>query len=190
MGNPSWPSNSKTPRSIFFKLTVPSCFVANLMHVKRHLSTSIISNTFPSRFCPKSANFGGWGYSNGLISVTVWCTSTPFQIWIAQMQGFPKMVTFLSCNQRFRSLSDFKSDAKVKIWGGSGPSTLFFRGKMTPSAARRSGRPPGMLPRPAGRTPSRGCRGSFPESTQNLCTLVQKVAHSTDSFVTLREKVV
>ena len=30
---------------------------------------------------------------------------------------------------------------------------------MTPSAARRSGRPPGMLPRPAGGTPSRGAEG-------------------------------
>ena len=36
-----------------------SSSVANLMHVKRHLSTSIISNTFPLRFCPKSAIFGG-----------------------------------------------------------------------------------------------------------------------------------
>ena len=80
LANPSWPSNSKTAWSIFFKLTVPSSFLANLMHVKRHLSTSIISDTFPSRFCPKSAIFGGWGHSNGLISVTVWCTSTLFQI--------------------------------------------------------------------------------------------------------------
>ena len=59
--NPSWPSNSKTAQSISFKLTVPSCFLANLMHVKRHLSISIISDTFPSRFCPKSANFRGVG---------------------------------------------------------------------------------------------------------------------------------
>ena len=42
---------------------------------------------------------------------------------------------------------------------GLSPSTLFFRGKLTPSAARRSGRPPGVLPRPAGGTPSRGAEG-------------------------------
>ena len=42
---------------------------------------------------------------------------------------------------------------------GLSPSTLFFRGKLTPSAARRSGRPPGVLPRPAGGTLSRGAEG-------------------------------
>ena len=41
------------------------------MHVKRQLFICIISDTFPSRFCPKSAIFGGWGHLNGLISVTV-----------------------------------------------------------------------------------------------------------------------
>ena len=39
------------------------------MHVKRQLFICIISDTFPSRFCPKSAIFGGWGHSNILISV-------------------------------------------------------------------------------------------------------------------------
>ena len=118
--NPSWCSNSETAWSIFFKFTVQSYFVANLMHVKRQPFICIISDTFPSRFCPKSANFGGWGYSNGLISVTLQCISMLFHIWIAKMQTLPKLVTFLSCNQRFRSLSDFKSEAKVKIQRGSG----------------------------------------------------------------------
>ena len=31
------------------------------MHVKRQLFICIISDTFPSRFCPKSANFRGVG---------------------------------------------------------------------------------------------------------------------------------
>ena len=73
---------------------------------------------------------------------------------------------------------------------GLSRSTLFFRGKLTPWAARRYGRPPGVLPPGGGRDPQPGCRGNFAESPQNLCTLVQKVAHSSDSFVTLREKVV
>ena len=33
------------------------------------------------------------------------------------MQGFPKLVTFLSCDQRFWNLSDFSSDTKVEIQG-------------------------------------------------------------------------
>ena len=78
--NPSWCSSSETALSIFFKFTVHSWSVANLMHVKRQLFICIISNTFPSRFCPKSAIFGGWGHSNSLISVTVQCISMPFQI--------------------------------------------------------------------------------------------------------------
>ena len=78
--NPSSCSNSETAWSIFFKFTVPSCFVANLMHVKRQSFICIIFDTFPSRFCPKSANFRGWGYSNSLISVTMRCTSMSFQI--------------------------------------------------------------------------------------------------------------
>ena len=43
-------------------------------------------------------------------------------------------------------------------------------------------------PLAGGRDPKPECRGSFPESAQNLHRLVQKVAHSSDSFVTLREK--
>ena len=78
--NPSCCSNLETAGSIFFKFTVQSSPVANLMHVKRQPFICIISDTFPSSFCPKSANFWGVGYSNGLISVTVQCTSTPFQI--------------------------------------------------------------------------------------------------------------
>ena len=78
--NPSWCSNSETTWSIFFKFTVQLSPVANFMHVKRQLFICIIFDTFPSKFCPKSANFWGVGYSNGLISVTVQCTSTPFQI--------------------------------------------------------------------------------------------------------------
>ena len=78
--NPSLCSNSETAWPIFFKFTVQSCSVANLMHVKRQLFICIISDTFPSRFCPKSANFRGVGYSNCLISVTVQCISMPFQI--------------------------------------------------------------------------------------------------------------
>ena len=39
------------------------------------------------------------------------------------MHGFPKLVMFLSCIEQFRSLSDYKSDAKVKIQGGSGQHT-------------------------------------------------------------------
>ena len=31
------------------------------MHLKQQLFICIISNTFPSRFCPKSANFRGVG---------------------------------------------------------------------------------------------------------------------------------
>ena len=42
----------------------------------------------------------------------------------------------------------------------------------------------------SGRDPGPGCPGSFAESPENLPTLVQKVAHSSDSLVTLCEKVV
>ena len=115
--NPSCCSNSKTICSIFFKFTVPSCPVANSMHVKRQHYICIISDTFPLRFCPKSANFWEWGHLNGLISIIMQCTSMLFQIKIAKMQAFPQLVTFLSCNKWFRSFSNFKSDTKVKIQG-------------------------------------------------------------------------
>ena len=59
--NPSLCSNLEIAWSILFKFTVQSCSVANLMHVKRQPFISIIFDTFPTRFCPKSENFRGVG---------------------------------------------------------------------------------------------------------------------------------